>query len=184
MTSQFCSSKKPQKKPRETVEARSCSEDAQRRRVKIYGRDALNEEGIAVGGTDSLLVTVRRSHGRSNQEKRSASRAGGSDHPRHSEGLAESGSSANAGRLSSLQLSHIELRTNWERSKRNRFHCVTSVRVSTVSKYRLQVSAKRLNSPSSPPSTNIQMRRCPAATAAVSHLQTTCALTHSAHART
>lgn len=28
----------------------SCSEDAERRRVKIYGRDALNEEGVAVGG--------------------------------------------------------------------------------------------------------------------------------------
>lgn len=129
------------------MEAKSCSEDAERRRGKIYGRDALNEEGVAVEGTDSLLVTVRRSHGRSNQEKRSESRAGGSDHPRRSEGLAESGSSANAGRLSSHQLSHIELRTNWERSKRNRFRCVTSVRVSTVSKYRLQVAVKRPTPP-------------------------------------
>lgn len=66
---------KATKNPRETVEAMSCSEDAERRRVKIYGRDALNEEGAAVGGgTDSLLVTVRRSHGRSNLEKRSESR--------------------------------------------------------------------------------------------------------------
>lgn len=32
------------------MEARSCSEDAERRRVKIYGRDALNEEGVAEGG--------------------------------------------------------------------------------------------------------------------------------------
>lgn len=50
--------KAAQKTPRETVEARSCSEDAERRRVKIYGRDALNDEGVAVGERGGRRLAV------------------------------------------------------------------------------------------------------------------------------